>query len=124
MACPTLPPGSSLTAATAGEPVAVLGAQAAQLMGIDRIRPGMRISVGGQDRPRIWFYVGGILNPALSPEIDTDSSVLIGFPAAEKYLPFDGHHTQIYARTTPHDPAFTTNVDNLLTAHPRPEPRP
>src|SRR5258708_32421770 len=32
--------GSYLSAATAREPVAVLGAQAAQLLGIDRIRPG------------------------------------------------------------------------------------
>src|SRR5258708_10102120 len=121
MACPTLPPGSSLTAATAGEPVAVLGAQAAQLMGIDRIRPGMRISVGGQDRPRIWSYVVGILTPALSPEIDPASSVLIGFPAAEKYLHFDGHPTQIYVRTTPDDQAVTTTVDNLLGAQASPE---
>ena len=38
--------GSYLNAATAREPVAVLGAEAAQLMGIDRIRPGERIWVG------------------------------------------------------------------------------
>ena len=68
--------GSYLNAATAREPVAVLGAEAAQLMGIDRIWPGERIWVGGQ-----WFYVVGILNPAtLAPQIDT--SVLVGFPAA------------------------------------------
>ena len=35
--------GSYLNAATAREPVAVLGAEAAQLMGIDRIWPGERI---------------------------------------------------------------------------------
>src|SRR5258708_20721478 len=63
----------------------------------------------------------GILNPALSPEIDTDSSVLIGFPAAEKYLHFDGHPTQIYVRTTPDDHADTTTVDNLLAAQATPE---
>ena len=69
--------GSYLNAATAREPVAVLGAEAAQLMGIDRIWPGERIWVGGQ-----WFYLAGILNPAtLAPQIDT--SVLVGFPAAE-----------------------------------------
>ena len=69
--------GSYLNAATASEPVAVLGAEAAQLMGIDRIWPGERIWVGGQ-----WFYLSGILNPAaLAPQIDT--SVLVGFPAAE-----------------------------------------
>jgi putative ABC transport system permease protein len=39
---------SYLNAATAREPVAVLGYEAAQLLGIDRIWPGMRIWVGGQ----------------------------------------------------------------------------
>ncbi len=51
--------GSYLNAATAREPVAVLGYEAAQLLGIDRIWPGMRIWVGGQ-----WVSVVGILNPA------------------------------------------------------------
>ena len=41
--------GRYLNAATAREPVAVLGAATAQLLGIDRILPGMRIWVG---RPR------------------------------------------------------------------------
>src|SRR5260221_9734978 len=63
----------------------------------------------------------GILNPALSPEIDTDASVLVGFPAAEKYLHFDGHPTQIYVRTTPDNQAVTTTVDNLLGAQANPE---
>ena len=84
--------GRFLNAATAREPVAVLGAAAAGRMGIDRIYPGERIWVGGQ-----WFYLAGILNPAvLAPEIDT--SVLIGYPAAEKYLGFDGHPSEIYLR--------------------------
>ena len=39
----SLAQGSYLNAATARLPVAVLGAAAAQLLGIDRIRPGMRI---------------------------------------------------------------------------------
>ena len=55
----SLAQGRFLNAATAREPVAVLGAATAQLLGIDRIRPGMRIWAGGQ-----WFYVTGILNPA------------------------------------------------------------
>jgi putative ABC transport system permease protein len=82
--------GRFLNAATGREPVAVLGAAAAEHMGIDRIYPGERIWVGGQ-----WFYLAGILKPAvLAPEIDT--SVLIGFPAAQKYLGFDGHPSEIY----------------------------
>lgn len=107
--------GSYLNAATAREPVAVLGAAAARLMGIDGIRPGMRIWAGGQ-----WFYVTGILNPATyAPEID--SAVLVGFPAAQKYLHFDGHPSEIFVRTTQDDQAVTTRVDGLLGAQASPE---
>jgi putative ABC transport system permease protein len=75
----------------------------------------MRIQAGG-----VWFYVVGILRPAvLAPEID--SSVLVGFPAAEEYLHFDGHPSEIYVRTTPNDQAVTTTVDNLLGAQANPE---
>jgi putative ABC transport system permease protein len=53
---------------------------------------GERVWVGGQ-----WFYVAGILNPSvLAPAID--SSVLVGFPAAEQYLGLDGHPSTIYLR--------------------------
>jgi putative ABC transport system permease protein len=79
----TVAHGSYLNAATATEPVAVLGAAAAQRLGIDRIYPGERIWVGGQ-----WFYIAGILNPAaLAPAIDT--SVLVGYPAAKRYLNYN-----------------------------------
>jgi putative ABC transport system permease protein len=84
--------GSFLNSATAKLPVAVLGASAAQLLGIDRVFAGERIWVGGQ-----WFYVAGVLRPALlAPEID--NSVLVGFGAAERYLHFDGHPSSIYVR--------------------------
>jgi putative ABC transport system permease protein len=106
--------GSYLNAATARQPVAVLGAAAAQRLGIDRIRPGERIWAGGQ-----WFYVAGILNPAtLAPGID--SAVLVGFPAAQTYLHFDGHPSQIYVRTV-NTQAATTRVDSLLAAQANPE---
>jgi putative ABC transport system permease protein len=106
--------GSYLNAATAGQPVAVLGAEAAQLLGVDRIWPGERIWVGGQ-----WFYLAGILNPAaLAPQVDT--SVLIGFPAAERYLGLDGHPSEIYVRTV-NTQAATTAVDTLLAAQANPE---
>ncbi len=107
--------GEFLNAATAREPAAVLGAAAARLLGIDRIRPGLRIWVGG-----LWFYVAGILSAdTYAPEID--SAVLIGFPAAERYLGFDGRPSEIYVRTTPDDPAATTAVDALLAAQASPE---
>jgi len=106
--------GRYLSAATANEPAAVLGATTAQLLGIDRVRPGMRIWVSGQ-----WFYVTGILNPApYAPEVN--SAVLIGFPAAEKYLHFDGHPSKIYVRTT-NGPAATIAVDHLLGPQASPE---
>ena len=106
--------GSYLNAATAREPVAVLGYEAAQLLGIDRIWPGLRIWVGGQ-----WFSVVGILNPAtLAQQLDT--AVLVGFPAAREYLGFDGHPSELYVRTV-NTQATITRVDNLLAAQANPE---
>jgi putative ABC transport system permease protein len=110
----SLAQGQFLNAATAREPVAVLGAATAQRLGIDRIRPRMRIWAGD-----MWFYVTGILNKdAYAPEID--SAVLVGFPAAEKYLHFGGHPSQIYVRTVDTQ-AATTLVDSLLGAQANPE---
>ena len=104
--------GAYLNAATAREPVAVLGAAAAQRLGIDRIWPGERIWVGG-----MWFYVTGILKPAvLASEID--SSVLIGYPAAQNYLHFDGHPSTIYLRAAN---SQVRTVDSLLAAQANPE---
>jgi putative ABC transport system permease protein len=104
--------GRYLNAATAREPAAVLGAAAARRLGIDRIWPGERIFAGG-----MWFYVVGILRPAaLAPEID--SSILVGYPAAEKYLHFDGHPSQIYLRASD---GRVRAVDALLGAQANPE---
>ena len=106
--------GRYLNAATEREPVAVLGATAARLMGIDRIAPGMRIWLAGQ-----WFYLTGILSPAAyAPQLD--SAVLVGFPAAQQYLHFDGHPSQLYVRTTGTQ-AAVTEVDRLLGAQASPE---
>jgi putative ABC transport system permease protein len=108
----TIARGAYLNAATAGEPVAVLGAAAAQRLGIDRIWPGERIWAGSQ-----WFYLTGILRPAvLAPEID--SSVLIGYPAAQLYLGFDGQPSTIYLRA---QTSQVKAVDNLLAAQANPE---
>jgi putative ABC transport system permease protein len=108
--------GSYLNAATAREPVAVLGYEGAHLISIDRICSGERIRVGGQR-----FHLVGILTTAtLAPQIDT--SVLVGFPAAEHYLGFDGNPSEIYVRTvnTQAD-TITAAVDNLLAAQAYPE---
>jgi putative ABC transport system permease protein len=104
--------GRYLNAATAREPVAVLGAVAAQRLGIDRVYAGERIWLGHR-----WFYVTGILRPAvLTPAID--SSVLVGFPAAEQYLHFDGHPSTIYLRA---QTSQVNAVQSLLAATASPE---
>jgi putative ABC transport system permease protein len=108
----SLAQGHYLTAASAREPFAVLGAAAAQRLGIDRIWPGERIWVGGQ-----WFYVAGILRHAvLAPEID--SAVLIGYPAAHTYLGYAGNPTTIYVRA---GNAQVQRVDGLLGAQTNPQ---
>jgi len=96
--------GEYLNAATAREPVAVLGSVAAQRLGIDRLYPGERIWVADQ-----WFYLAGILGPAeLTPEIE--SSVLVGFPAAEKYLAANGHANTVYVRAEDEQVAAVQSV--------------
>ena len=108
----TVASGHYLNVATAQEPVVVLGATAARLLGIDHIYPGQRIWVGGQ-----WFYLAGVLRPAvLAPAIDT--SALVGFPAAERFLGLDGHPSTVYLRAVT---ARVTAVDNLLAATANPE---
>jgi putative ABC transport system permease protein len=65
----------------------------------------------------MWFYVAGILKPAtLVPGID--SSVLIGFTAAERYLRFDGHPSTIYLRARTSQVAA---VQSVLAATANPE---
>ncbi len=108
----TVAQGHYLNAATAREPVAVLGAAAAQLLGIDHIYANQRVWVGGQ-----WFYLAGILKPAVLASA-IDSSVLVGYPAAEKYLGFDGHPSTIYLRA---DNDQVNAIDNLLAATANPE---
>jgi putative ABC transport system permease protein len=107
--------GTYLNAATQNEPVAVLGYQAAQRLGIDRIWPGEKIWVGG-----MWFYLAGILNSAATYAPEIDSSVLIGFPAAQKYLGFDGRPTELYVRTQ-NNQSVTNRVDGLLAYQADPE---
>jgi putative ABC transport system permease protein len=51
----------------------------------------------------------------LAPEID--SSVLVGYPAAQKYLRFNGHPTAIYLRAATD---AVHRVDNLLAAQANP----
>jgi putative ABC transport system permease protein len=65
----------------------------------------------------MWFYIAGILEPAtLAPEID--SSVLVGFAAAKRYLDLDGEPSTIYVRTQTSQAAA---VQSLLAQTANPE---
>lgn len=85
--------GSWLNAATSRYPAVVLGADAAQRLGLGQARPGRLVYLGGT-----WFAVVGILDPVpLAPELD--GSALVGWDVATRVLGFDGHPTTIYTRT-------------------------
>ena len=111
--------GRWLNAGTAREPVAVLGSAAAEQLGIDG--PDQRIWLGHR-----WFTVAGVLQPSpLAPDIDT--SALIGYPAARRYLGYlslvggerkAGPPSSIYVRAaTGHEAA----VQSLLARTADPE---
>ncbi|MFI0354510.1 ABC transporter permease [Actinomadura sp. 9N407] len=84
--------GSWLNGGTARYPTVVLGSVAAQRLGITRT--GVQVHV--QDR---WFTVTGVLEPLpLAPEIER--AALIGVPAAQAHLGYDGHPTTVYERSS------------------------
>jgi len=73
-------------------PTVVLGASAAQSLGIDHLTPQTQVVIG-----RLRFTVVGILAPApLAPELDL--AAFVGWSTAQRYLGFDGHPTNIYTR--------------------------
>lgn len=102
--------GTWLNAATARYPAVVLGAAAADRLGIGR--PGPQVLVGGR-----WFTVVGVLEPVpLAPELDF--AALIGWAAAERYLAFDGHPTTVYTRAAD---AYVDAVRSVLAATANPD---
>jgi len=87
--------GTFLNAATERYPAVVLGAAAAQTLGIDLVRPGTQVYLAGR-----YFTVIGILRPVpLAPEID--EAALVGFGAADSLLALGGHPTELYLRALP-----------------------
>jgi putative ABC transport system permease protein len=103
--------GTFLNAATQRYPAVVLGAVAAQTLGIDRVRPDTQVYLGGR-----YFTVIGILRPVpLAPEID--EAALVGFPVANALLALGGHPTKLYLRAFPDQ---VQAVDQVLpfTANP------
>jgi putative ABC transport system permease protein len=108
----TVADGTWLNAATARYPVAVLGSHAASLLGVTSVRENVQVYLGGQ-----WFTAVGILDEALlAPELD--NAALVGWPAAESYLDFDGHPTTIYTRASD---ASVEAVGGVLAATANPQ---
>ncbi|NEA21537.1 ABC transporter permease [Actinomadura bangladeshensis] len=104
--------GVWLNTATGSFPAVVLGATAAERLGIGHAAPDVQVLVGG--RP---FTVIGILDPVpLAPELDT--AALVGWPAARARLGFDGHPTTIYTRSAD---ASVEDVRAVLGATANPE---
>jgi putative ABC transport system permease protein len=104
--------GSWLNAATANYPTVVLGAGAAQTLGIDHVNPSIAVWIDQR-----WFTVIGILRPvAIAPELD--QAALVGIPAAHRYLAADTHPTTIYVRTNPDQ---TVAVRDVLAQTANPE---
>lgn len=91
----TVAAGTWLNAATAPYPAVVLGAKAAERLGIGTVHTGMQIWLGGQ-----WFTVIGVLAPLpLVPTLDL--AALIGWAAGERYLADEGEITTLYVRANP-----------------------
>jgi putative ABC transport system permease protein len=86
----TMRRGRFLDAATARYPVVVLGAIAAERLGIDR--SGARVFLGER-----WFTVGGILDP-VTLDSDLDRAALIGFPVAARLFDESRSPTKVYVR--------------------------
>jgi putative ABC transport system permease protein len=104
--------GSFLTAATAPLSAVVLGAKAAERLGIERLHGVLQVWLG--DR---WFTVVGILDPLeLAP--DLDSAAFVGFPAARALLAHDGAVSTVYVRT---DPDTIDDVRGVLAETANPE---
>jgi putative ABC transport system permease protein len=106
--------GTFLNAATARYPAVVLGASTAQHLGITDLRYPVEVYLGRQR-----FTVIGILQPVvLAPNLDR--SALVRYPAAQRYLHFDGEYTTVYLRA---DPEQVPDVQAVLArsanpAHP------
>jgi putative ABC transport system permease protein len=108
----TVAAGAWLNEATARYPAVVLGARAATRLGIGRGLIGQPVWLGGR-----WFTVVGILAPvSLVPMLDL--SALIGWPAGERYLDFDGDITTLFVRAAP---AAVETVRAILAPTANPE---
>jgi putative ABC transport system permease protein len=108
----TVDTGTFLNEATAHYPAVVLGAKAAQRLGVGAAGPEQQVWLGGQ-----WFTVVGVLAPIpLAGELD--SAALVGWPVAAERLGFDGYPTTVYTRSRDQ---YVTDVQTVLAATANPE---
>ncbi|MFN2557294.1 MAG: ABC transporter permease [Nitriliruptorales bacterium] len=106
--------GRFLDDAIDGYPVVVLGATAAERLGLDVSHVADLVQVWLGER---WFTVVGILEPVpLAPELDR--AALVGWDSASSYLDFDRLPTTVYVRT---DPAAIDRVRALVPSAGDPE---
>lgn len=104
--------GRFLDAASERFPTVVLGALAAERLGIADARGGLQVWVGGH-----WLTVIGILAPLpLAPELDR--AALIGYPAAARLFGTDRNAERIYVRA---DPERVAEARALLAPTANPE---
>ena len=107
--------GTFLNAATARYPAVVLGAVAAQTLGIGQVGPATQVYLAGR-----YFAVIGILRPVpLVPALD--EAALVGFPVADRLLGLDGSPTQIYLRALPDQVQPVVSVLPFTANPPQPE---
>jgi len=104
--------GVFLDDATASYPAVILGAVAAERLGIDSLLSSPVVWLGGT-----WFAVSGIMD-RLELHPDLDRSALVGESTAETFLDHEGQPTVIYVRAEPED---VLSVADVIPATVNPE---
>ncbi len=108
----SLQTGVYLTQVTSEFPAVVLGAVAAERLGISDVSSKPRLWLGEQ-----WFEIVGILNPLLLAA-DLDRAAIIGYGAAEEFLDHDDDADVIYVRAFPE---HILDVRSVMAATVNPE---
>ncbi len=96
--------GVFLDDATSTYPAVVLGAVAADRLGIDSLEGSPVVWLGGE-----WFSVVGVMQ-TLDLHADLDRSALVGSVAAEAFLDHEDQPTVIYVRAEPEDVLSVADV--------------
>lgn len=108
----SLADGAFLGGASAEYPAVVLGSEAAERLGIDRVGNGTLIWMAGR-----WVEVIGILDPFILSS-DLDRSVFISIDVAVEYFDTEEIPTALYLRV---DPDWVLQTRDLLPATVDPE---